>query len=259
MGIFGKFLRKKEKEISPGGSDIYRYEELPKQEFQVPQAFGTYAEEVTARFEEIFPGRESFVFHELVSDLVHIDVNIMRPTEDAPFYVLYTTGMSDMPMTLPDEIQDREDLKYAELLMFLPADWEFGKEMGIDQDLPSRYFWPVGMMKFLARFPHQYQTWLGWGHTIPNGPNYAPLDDSVGFGAAVLTGGGEGPLGTLKAKDGKLIHFYMVVPTYKEEIQYKLKYGMEKLEELFQGDDFPMVLDIHRPNLCADFHEVLDA
>ncbi len=75
----------------------------------------------------------------------------------------------------------------------------------------------------------------------------------------MLTGGGDAPLGRLDTKDGKIIRFYMVVPTYKEEIQYKLKYGMEKLEELFQGDDFSMVLDIHRPNLCAGFHEVLDA
>lgn len=259
MGIFGRFLKKKEREVSPGGSDIYRYQELPKEGFRVPQAFGAYAGEVTARFEETFPGRESFVFHEIVSDIVHIDVNIMRPTEDKPFYVLYTTGMSDLPMTLPDELRDREDLKYAELLLFLPADWEFGKELALGKDLPSRYYWPVGLMMFLARFPHQYQTWLGWGHTIPNGPGYAPLDDSVGFSAAVLTGGGDGPLGTLKTKDGKLIHFYMVVPAYKEEIQYKLKYGMEKLAELFQSGDFSMILDIRRPNLCADFHEVLDA
>ncbi len=34
---------------------------------------------------------------------------------------MYTTGMSDMPMTLPEEIADREDLKHAELFMFLPG------------------------------------------------------------------------------------------------------------------------------------------
>ena len=60
------------------------------------------------------------MFHELLSDLVHIDVNIMRPDETHPYYVMYTTGMSDMPMTLPEEIQDREDLRYGELYMFLP-------------------------------------------------------------------------------------------------------------------------------------------
>ena len=31
--------------------------------------------------------------------------------------------MSDMPMTLPEEIADREDLKHAELFMFLPGEW----------------------------------------------------------------------------------------------------------------------------------------
>ncbi|MFQ8729789.1 MAG: suppressor of fused domain protein [Enterocloster bolteae] len=68
------------------------------------QAYGVYAEEINAHFQGLFPNREEFVFHELLSDLVHIDVNIMRPDETHPYYVMYTTGMSDMPMTLPEEI-----------------------------------------------------------------------------------------------------------------------------------------------------------
>ncbi len=259
MGLFGKFLRKKEKEVTPGGSDVYRYSELPNRGFRAPESMGTYAREVTERFESVFPGRESFVYHEMVSDLVHIDVNIMRPTQEQPFYVLYTTGMSDLPMTLPDEVEHKEKYQYAELFQFLPASWNLGKEFDIDKDLSRASYWPIGMMKFLARFPHQYQTWLGWGHTIPNGPDYAPLDDTVGFGGIVLSGGGDGPLGALKAKDGKELHFYHVIPAYKEEIEYKLKYGMEALDALFREKELPVVLDIRRPNLCADFHEVLDA
>ncbi len=258
MGFFGKFLRKKEKEVTSGGSDVYRYQELPDTGPRVPERSCVYAGEITARFEELFPGRESFVYHEIVSDLIHVDVNIMRPTEEQPFYVLYTTGMSDLPMTLPDEIADREDLKYAEVFLFLPKEWHLGKEYDLDKDLSHASYWPIQTLKFLARFPHQYQTWLGWGHTIPNGPDYTPLDDTVGFGGIVLSGGGSGPLGTLKTKDGKEVRFYHAIPAYKEEIEFKLKYGMEALEERFKKG-LPTVLDIHRPNLCADFHEVLDA
>ena len=69
-----------------------------------------------------FPNGRNLSYHELISDLVHIDVNIMRPTEERPYYVMYTTGMSDMPMTLPEEIADRGGFKgYAELFMFLPG------------------------------------------------------------------------------------------------------------------------------------------
>ncbi len=255
MGFLDKFRKKPR--VSPGGSPIYRYEDREDRGWRPPEACGTYAQAVNDRFQALFPGRECFVFHELISDLVHIDVNILRPTAEQNFYVLYTTGMSDLPMTLPDEIADREDLKYSELYLFLPAEWDLGETGGTDRDLPERSYWPIRMLKFLARFPHQYQTWLGWGHTMPNGPDYAPLGDGVGFGGMVLTWS-DGELGGFEAEDGRRIRFYSVIPAYKEEIEYKLQYGMEALHQRFCEGKLPMVLDIHRPNLCPDFHEVLD-
>lgn len=257
MGFLDRFRKKPE--VSPGGSPIYRYEEPEKQGWRPPTACGTYAEEITEHFEALFPGRESFVFHELVSDLVHIDVNIMRPTEKQNYYVVYTTGMSDLPMTLPDELADREDLKYAELYLFLPGGWDLGKTGDLGSDIPYEQFWPIHILKFLARFPHEYRTWLSWGHTMPNGPDYAPFCEGVGFGGVVLSWcGDDGRLGSLEAKDGRKINFYGVIPAYKEEIEYKLKYGMEALDKVFRGKELPMILDIRRPNLCPDFKEVLD-
>lgn len=257
MGFLDKFRKKPR--VTPGGSPIYRYETPEEQGWRPPESVGAYAEEITEHFEALFPGRESFVFHELISDLVHIDINIMRPTEKQDFYVLYTTGMSDLPMTLPDELSDREDLKYAELYLFLPGSWDLGKEFSLSSDMPESSYWPVRMLKFLVRFPHEYETWLGWGHTVPNGPEYTPLCDGVGFGGVVLSWTGEdNRLGGLNAEDGRKINFYSVIPAYKEEIEYKLKYGMEGLDKVFCEKQLPMILDIHRPNLCPDFKEVLD-
>jgi len=269
MGILDRF-RKKNKQppqgaaqsagpkadsVSPGGSPIYRYQEQDHG-LRAPKAYGTYAQEVEEYFEQCFSDRESFVYHELVSDLVHVDVHILRPTEDAPFYVLYTTGMSDLPMTLPQEISDREDLKYAELYLFLPGNWDLGKEGQLGENLPYEQFWPIQMLKFFARFPHEYQTWLGFGHTIPNGPDYAPLCNGVGFGGVVLSAFSH--IEPVKTKDGKEINLYLMIPAYKQEIEYKLKYGMEGLEKRFAEGKLPLVLDIHRSNLCEDFTEILD-
>ena len=255
MGFWDKF-RKKPK-TTPGGSPIYRYEEPEQKGWQPPTAYGTYAEEITAHFETLFPGRESFVYHEILSDLVHIDVNLMRPTEQQPFYVVYTTGMSDRPMTLPDEISNREDLQYAEVFLFLPGDWDLGKEFQLGTDIPPEHFWPIHMLKFLARFPHAYETWLGPGHTIPNGPDYAPLGPGVDFGGVVLDQLGKG-LEQVETKDGRCVNLLFVIPAYREEIEYKLKYGMDGLQDRFAQGDLPMVLDAARPNLCADFTEILD-
>lgn len=265
MGVLDRFRKKKEEEprpsgpkaesVTPGGSSVYRYEEQ-EHGLRPPQSCGSCAEEIAAHFAALFPERESFVYHELVSDLVHIDVNILRPKEGADFYVLYTTGMSDLPMTLPEDIADREDLKYGELFLFLPGDWDLGREHQLGSDLPYEQFWPIQMLKYFARFPHEYHTWLGWGHSIPNGPRYEPICRGVGFGGVVLVQ----PQGVvpLDTEDGRHINFYMMVPAYKEEIEYKLKYGMEALGRRFVEGRLPMVLDTRRPNLCADFDEVLD-
>ena len=255
MGIFEKF-RKNKKEVTPGGSPIYRYEEQENREFQMPAEMGRYAGEIEAQFAQLFPDHKSFVFHELLSDLVHIDVHVICPDEELPFYVLYTTGMSDLPKTLPEEIEEPELYRRSELYLFLPGDWQLGKPGDVGTDIPPEYYWPIHLIKFLARFPHEYKTWLGWGHTMPNGPGYAPIGEGTEMGGVVLTAMDKVP--PLKTEDGTTVNFSMVLPAYKEEIEYKLRYGMEKLEERFMEGKVPLVWDIRRPNLCPDFTEVLD-
>lgn len=255
MGLLDRLVKKKgpkADEVSKGGSPIYHYDEKKEEGWRAPQAYGVYAEEIGRHFEALFPEREEFVFHEILSDLVHIDVNIRRPTEERPYYVMYTTGMSDLPMTLPEEIEDREDLKYAELFMFLPKEWNPGETGQLNSDIPDSEYWPIRLIKYLARFPHEYSTWLGWGHTIPNGADYEPICGDSAMGGVVLVQPG-GDMGSMEAGDGKKINFYMVVPAYREEIEFKLEYGMEELDKRFSEGNLPMILDIHRPNYCEDY------
>lgn len=168
MGFLDKFKKKKEpparphregtapetEEYTPGGSAVYRYQTPEDQGFRPPEDVCVSTEAIEKHMEEIFPGWEGFVCHELLSDLVHIDVHVLHsPRGDCT--LLYTTGMSDLPMSLPEEIADREDLKYAELYMLLPGDWDLGKAGSNPKDLPYERFWPIQMLKFLARFPHE--------------------------------------------------------------------------------------------------------
>lgn len=270
MGFLDRFKKKHEarprpqkegaapetEEYTPGGSAVYRYQALEDQGFRPPEDVCVSTEAIEKHMEELFPGWEGFVYHEIISDLVHIDVHVLRGPSANDCTVLYTTGMSDLPMSLPAEISDREDLKYAELYMLLPGDWDLGGAGTSAKDLPYERFWPIQMLKFLARFPHEYKTWLGWGHTIPNGPEYAPICDGLGFGGAVLDSLSAVP--PLTTEEGREISFYLLIPAYKEEIEYKLKYGMEELSRRFAEGKLPVVLNVHRPNLCADFKEILD-
>lgn len=254
MGLFDRFRKKKDETVTPGGSPIYRYEETGDESLHIPQQSGVYAEEIEAHFEALFPGRESRVLHEIVSDIVHVDVHVMWPSKEQNFFVLYTTGMSDLPMTLDSEIpaETRKKLELAELYLFLPGDWPLSP----DSVPPENAYWPIRTMKFMARFPHQYCTWLGWGHTMPNGPDYAPLAEGTGFGGMVLAQ--PSAIEPLQTQDGTQVNFYLIVPAYKQEIEYKLKYGMEALDQLFMQNKMPLALDPLRPNYCPDFTEILD-
>jgi len=40
--------------------------------------------------------------------------------------------------------------------------------------------------------------------------------------------------------------------------QYKLKYGMGKLDDVFREKKLPVILDLQRENMCEDFKEKLD-
>src|SRR5580692_2684215 len=75
-------------------------------------------------------GRAETVFHEIVSDIVHIDVHLFSPTERRPAHTLVTTGMSDRAMTAPP---GREEYAHAELMVTLPLDWQLSEQAFQDE------------------------------------------------------------------------------------------------------------------------------
>jgi len=249
--MFGLFKKKKPAEpveMSPGGSAIYKYDEPQGGELRVPEAVGVYAEEIEAHFMTQFPGRECDVLHEIISDLVHIDVHVMRPTSADDFFVIYTTGMSDLPMHVPPEMPGAETYRHAELFLYLPSDWDPKKALTMDGDLPNENFWAISFLKYLARFPHEYQTWLGAGHTIPNGPDYTPILPDSQMSAFVLLDLGEA-LSEMTAKGGQTVRFFMLQPLSRAETEYKLRHGMDALISRFQEKNVSLVADLGRKSL----------
>lgn len=248
MGFLKKvFGGKNDGEKANDGTTIYTYGESANDGYEPPAPM-EYTEEIVAHFENVFPGRNSSVFHELISDVVHIDVNIMEPTEEEPFWVLYTTGMSDLPMTIPDEIRAEMDGNYdrAEVMMFLPASWELSQEAFKDDN----NYWPIQLMKQMARFPHLYNTWLGYGHTIPNFQDYEPYADGTGLNGVVLYQLTE-EVSVIPTKDGNQVHTYFLIPLYKEEMDYKLEHGMDALiDKLSELEDDLFELNPKRINTC---------
>jgi predicted Zn finger-like uncharacterized protein len=232
-------------EYSESGMPIYRHGH--RQKAFTPVTGDTESIEAISGHVEAHLGPVAGVFHELVSDLVHIDVHMVGPSDDRPFHTLVTSGMSDLPMTVPE---GADEWRYAELLLSLPPSWPLTEEAFRDE----RNYWPVRLLKVLARLPHEYNTWLGWGHTVPRGDPPQPFAPNTPLCCALLVQ----PLLVpdefvqLRMPDGRTVHFYGVVPVYRQEMEFKLKHGTEALLERFAEAEVCELLDARRENLCAD-------
>lgn len=184
------------------------------------------------------------VFHEIVSEYAHIDVHIVPPTSARPHYTLITSGMSDRPMSVPEEAAD---FAYAELMVSLPASWPLDEAALKDET----HYWPIRSLKQLARFPHMYNTWLGFGHSIPNGDPPEPFAPSTQLCGMVLLP----PLSYSEEvfeleMDGRTIRFWSLLPVYREEMKLKLRKGTEALLNKLDEHGIDMVVDPSRVNVA---------
>jgi len=232
---------KEEKIVALSGSPIYHHTESTP--WSAPQG-EEYIEQISEHIER-YLGKVETVFHEIVSDTVHIDVHFVKPSDEFPFARLVTSGMSDLPMTTPPEV---DVPKYVELVVTLPPDWKLDQKSFEDEN----WYWPVRLIKYLARLPHKYETWLGWGHTIPNGDpteSYAP---STQLNGAIVLPSITVPdeFHTLRIDEKKEITFYAVVPLYKEEMDLKLRSGTDKLLERLGKKEITDVIDPKRTNVA---------
>lgn len=228
-------------EISPGGSPIL----LHTQEKDVAPAQGDACiEQISAHIERHL-GPISGVFHEIVSDTVQLDVHVVPATADIPYLRLVTSGMSDLPMALPEDVGAPQ---HMELMLTLPADWPVQHEDFQDE----RHYWPVRLLKTLARLPHKHATWLGFGHTVPNGDPAEPYAPGVGFDGAIVLPPLSAPdaFGELVIDADKTIAFMAIVPLYPEEMALKLKKGCDALLDRFDAKGVKDIVDPGRVNVA---------
>jgi len=233
-----------EKEYSESGDEVHRYKNVEPNPFT--PAFGDLDNiETIGKHIEKHIGKIETVYHEIVSDQVHLDVYWVKPSKKFRFNVLVTSGMSDKPMTVPTGM---EEYRFSELCILLPPDWPIDEESFKSEN----YYWPVRWLKIVARFPHEFNAWVGYGHTIPNGEGAEPFADNTKFGCVLLIPSLNLPheFFRLKVKEDKVINFYCIYPLYKEEMEYKLSKGLDALIDKFEKSRVTDVVDIHRKNTC---------
>ena len=144
-------------------------------------------------------------------------------------------------MTTPE---GAEEWRFAELMIRLPHGWPLDPESLEDE----RNYWPIRWLKQLSRFPHEFETWIGYGHSIPNGDPPEAFASGVPFAGMVLTppwiGGDD--FATLRLKDGTPVHFWSLIPLYPSEIDFKLAHGSEALFEKYVAAGHSDIVDFQR-------------
>ena len=199
-------------------------------------------------------GDSPIIFHEIVSDALHIDILHVPPSADQPFHTLLTMGMSAIPMTVPEGFDEPDR---SELLIILPAHFAVSAEAFEDEN----NYWPIRGLKDLARLPVNFETFLAYFHTVPNGDPPEPFASRNKFVCwmVVPVACFDEAFPTLTIKTGLLrrgtftVRFMQIVPLYKEEMECHLEHGPEALLDRLEAANIDL-MDLCNPtrqNACA--------
>jgi len=221
-----------DKKKAPDGTDIVRHDSVERKIGFTEKPAAKFRQLRETAYERVF-GEALKVSHELIPQIPHIDVYIFRRSlGDQPAYSLVTGGMSDLRMTLPRRAA-ADVPRRVELIFYClePRD-EY-----------------IKTLRWVAHFPHDSKSFLGHGHTMPNGDPPAPFWGSKELDTLFF-------LPPIVRKDQTLpselqlesdpVHFLWVVPLTTAECTYKLRNGFEAMMDLFQQHRHPPIFDPHR-------------
>lgn len=182
------------------------------------------------------------VFHEVTSKDIVIDIACIPPSEERNYYTLVTIGMGAHTMNIPEALPFEENCR-AELMICLPPDWKLGESA-------EEWFWPISLLKDLAKLPINTDSWLGWGHSVDHRGFVAP---NAGFIGSFLMFPEDAPNSAdfCTLPNGDRVNFFEVVPLYREELMFKIANGTRELLEKLKGVNH--VVDVNRPNACEGY------
>jgi hypothetical protein len=203
------------------------------------------SKEIANQFEkhiERYIGPIQGVFRQTQPSEIPIDLYCVAPTLDRNFYTFITSGMSRFPMNVPTELSR---YRFAELMLCLPPEWELNSQDPNDS-------WPIDWLKRLARIPHEQQTFLLPGTTIPNGMPARPFAENTELCCALISFPetiDDEQFFYLPMNEEEGIYFFTFVPIYQEEFEIKQKFGARELLNRLGDYLVDELLDVERVNV----------
>lgn len=232
-------------EVTPGGSTMFRH--AAREREWEPAAGDTDLIEAIDAHITRHVGEVETVFHEVISDIIHVDVHVVPPTPERNWYTFVTSGMSERPMAVPPESELDE---YAELVLCLPPTWPVSEDAFKVNN--EQHYWPIRWLKQLARLPHEYDTFFCSGHTIPNGDPPEPFHDTTNMCCWLILSPVwfDEEFANLKLPDGRSISFLSIIPIYEEEMQMKLNKGTDALADKLGSLPLTELMNPSRKNVA---------
>lgn len=211
-----------------------------KNMFKRPEVYTKSESEAIEKHISTYFGNCETVLHEIVSPDIHVDLFPIEPTDERNYINVITCGMGAHRMNAP---KDYKELSRAELVISLPADWRIN-------DTQEKWWWPLRLLKAIARLPLETNSWVGWGHTIQLPEGFC---GDTGFQGTLLLSAASGLEGctVCELPNGEKVHFYQVIPIYKNEMEFKLKNGTDALGEIL-FEKTGIVVDPERLSVLND-------
>ena len=188
-------------------------------------------------------GKIETVFHEIKSPDIHLDIYVVKPTEEEDYYKLISMGVGAYSMQVPEKMRNL-GMDRAELVMYLPADWKIQSIQEVD-------YWPIRMMKTVGRVPVRNHTWIGEGHSFGS-EDGMPYAENTRLNSCFLlcARNRAGEICSQLLPSGKKVRFYQIIPAYREEMDYKVQNGSQALVQKMNENSIPLVIDPQRKNVC---------
>ena len=178
---------------------------------------------------------------EVVPSDLDIAVHVISPTPERPSTLLFTTGMSERAMNVPE---GAEAYRYAELFLELTPEWPLD-DNGLEDE---RHRWPLCWLRKLARYPHEAGCWLSNYLVVSSEEPPQPIAPGTELCCMMLLHSTD--LGELVAADGRRVNFYQVLPMYREERDFLLEQGVDAFAKLLLEHDVDTIIDTNRVNVA---------
>lgn len=177
-------------------------------------------------------------------DGMSLSIHVIRPNDANPNLVLFTTGMSDLPLTVPS---GQESRRLGELVMQLHGSWPHPRTCDDEQ-----WLWPIHWLRNLAYLPHSSGEHFPHPATIISSADPPePLGANTKLSCVLLLPDSGHVSQPLMLDGDKQIHLYNVVPIYTEERDFEVRHGLEKFLEKFRMMNNPFVVNLNRPSFVS--------